>query len=196
MYHVSGSSVKINFQGTGSATVEVPALAGINVQFGSEGAYIFDALGCIDQFIQDHVKLEEDLRQLFFQERWLLPWMVVTHTVEAQSATIMISNFSNSQLHLAANGDLAAVQQSLAHLDAKLVVTAQSGDLTKLLGGRSLTLLYRVAASLRRRVLSGKVDLKGRGESPFDDLPLPDSTSQSASPFALQEIACPENELP
>jgi len=194
MRHVSSSSVKIAFNGIGSAPVEgVPASAGIDVEFGSEGAYVFDALGCIDQSIRDQVKLEDALREALFLEKWKLQWMVVTHTIEAQSATILISNSGNSQLRLAANGNLAAAQQSLAHLDAKLSVTSQTGDVTKLVGGRGLTLLYRLSA-LRRRFLSDQVDLTARGDSPFDDSPFSQPVSQSASQFALEEIAWHEAE--
>jgi hypothetical protein len=185
LHHVSSSTVKISFQGTGSAPVQgVPALLGIDVQFGSEGAFIFDALGCVDQSIQDQVKLEDALRQALFQQTWKLPWMVVTHTVEAQSATILISNSSDSQLRLAANGNLAAAQQSLAHLDAKLLVTDQSGDVTKLLGGRGLTLMYRLSG-LRPRFFSDQVDLATRGDTP----------GEAPSPLGLSEIRWQEDEV-
>jgi hypothetical protein len=176
--------VKITFQGTGSAPIQgVPALAGIDVQFGDEGSFIFDALGCVDQSIRNQAKLEDDLRVALAEEKWKLPWLVVTHTVEAQSATILISNSGNSQLKLAANGNLAAAQQSLAHLDAKLAVTDQSGDVTKLIGGRGLTLMYRLSA-LRSRFFSDQVDLATRGDEP-----------EGPPSYQLNEVPWREDEL-
>lgn len=195
MHHVSHSGVKLEFVGNGSApTSSGPVGAGVDVQFGDAGAFVFDAIGCQVQVISDQVDLESRLRPVFYEGIWKLSWVVVTQVVKAESATILIANSSNSRLKLSAHGNLAAAQQNLANLDAKLVVTAESGNVIKLIGASGLTLLYRLA-KLNQSFFSGDTDFTNVRGGPLAATVAVAAPNAPPPKWTLREVAWTPEEL-
>jgi hypothetical protein len=117
------------------------AQAGVSIEFADEGAFLFHAVNCYVDEIEDKVTVGKALIEL--KEKWDLDWSVVDTVVRAGSTTVLVSNSQNAKLELRAK---AAVEvSSLANPELGLEVVSKNGDVTHFLAEKGLTPLFRVS---------------------------------------------------
>jgi hypothetical protein len=145
--HSSSSGVSINLKAVGSdATGSLPVdKAGAIIQFGSEGAFVFQAANCRIYEIEDKIELGRQLIRAYQQNVWESEWVVVDTVVEAGEMTALISNTGNAKLELTAEKDLGVGNLALASMEAGLSVRSQTGDVTQIIAERRAFPLFKLS---------------------------------------------------
>lgn len=144
----SSSGVSITFKAAGEANQKFKALAdasaGALIEFSRSGALVLQLRGVAIHRIADQPKLyKELLRSIVIgdEDKWQRDWVAITEVVQADHATIIISDSSNSKLELKASGSVAPT--SLVDLSGNFSVAGESQVSTKLIASSGLTPLYR-----------------------------------------------------
>jgi len=140
--------------------------AGIVVEFGKENSTLFKANNTTSPSIKDQIKLGDEVLKLYRDGKWDKHWMVITELVEAESATIIISNNSNAKIELKANANISASAIDIA--DAKFGFSTQisHGLETSIISKEGLTPLFKVMG-IRLRFLAAPI-FKAASINEFD----------------------------
>jgi len=146
----SEDGVDISFSVPGDPTAA-------QVEFGSAGAFVFQATGCVETQLDDLDTLTRALVAIRdLEERWQPEWVLVDTVVRAARATIMVAESSHASVTLSL--DAAAAKLSSLVPSGSATVRKQSGEVFHIVGARAITPLYRV-----RRFKRSFVDwLRGR----------------------------------
>jgi hypothetical protein len=154
--HMSEGDVSLSFKASGETDDAFQALAkaeaGAAVSFARGNAVLFSAGGCSETRVADVPGLEADLIRAAREGRWKPKWAVVTHLVEAESATIMLSTERGSRVELRAGGTVGQGPLDLADLSGG-VSLASAGSLSQMIVAESgLTPLFH-AYGIKRKLL-------------------------------------------
>ncbi len=144
--YTSQSGVKLQTKAKGVVAVGTTlpvAEAGIAIQFSQEGAFVFQAIGCIVDEIENKVELGDAVMKLIQQGKWEADWSVVDTIVKADCATILVSNSASSALELTAKTPVETT--NLANLEAGFSVNSQSGDILRFIAEKGLTPLFKLS---------------------------------------------------
>lgn len=155
-----GRAMDLSFASDGLVQVSAGSsgeAANATIEFGSAGAFVFRATGCVEMQIDDLDAVASALVALRdLEERWNPEWSLVDTVVHASGATIAVAETSRATLVLS----LDAAPEALSSLipNGSSSVLRQSGRVFHLIGARSITPLYRT-----RRFKRSFVDwLRGR----------------------------------
>jgi len=171
----SGVSVKPKVAAQATAGAMLPsAQAGISIEFSEDGAFLFHAIGCSVDEIEDKEALGQAVIAAIKAGNWKPEWGVVDTLVRADSATIVVSNSQQAALELSAKAPVAPA--NLASLDAGLSVSSQSGDIVQFIAAKGLAPLFRLSRakqSLLASLLgSGAITFGGTGGEEAEE-PVP-----------------------
>ncbi len=166
----SGVSAQTKLAGEAGAGANLPlAKAGISIQFSKEGAFLFQAVGCIVNEIEDKYELGRAAIKLFKAGTWQEGWAVVDTLVCADCATIIVSNSKSATIDLTAKTPVA--EANLASLDTGLSVNSQTGDVIQLIASKGLAPLFRlsrVKQSILSKLMGGSQPLTFGGPGSDD----------------------------
>jgi hypothetical protein len=123
---------------------------GMLVSFSRAGAVMFEAHGCASTSIADIHTLGAIILKRYLAGEWDAGLFVVTETVSATSATILISGGDKATLDLKSSAGWTMGGSEMIPVNAKLEATASSGLTTVMLSKKGLVPLYR-AWGVRRR---------------------------------------------
>jgi hypothetical protein len=144
----SGVNIKTKAEGQVAVGTTLPvAQAGISIEFSEEGAFLFQAVGCSVDEIEDKVALGRAIISLIGKDIWDGDWGVVDTLVRAKSATIVVSNSHTAALELTAKAPLAVT--NLANLDTGLSVNFQKGDMIRFIAAQGLAPLFKLSRAKR-----------------------------------------------
>jgi hypothetical protein len=133
--YVSESGVSRVIKAAGQLNPNLPNIpegqAGIGIEFSKEGAFIIQAEESYEPFIEDLVKLEKDISQVYQEGNWKSRWVV-------------ISNTSQSKIELSAEGDVALQGISLGNTQAKFAVRAETGNVLKFIDAENITPFFKL----------------------------------------------------
>jgi len=118
--------------------------AGIIVEFSKENATLFKANNTTSPSIKDTIKLGEQILKLFEEGRWNKNWVIITELVEAENATIIISNTANGKIELKANANIDAPTFDIADAAFHFSTQFARGLETKIISAERLTPLFKV----------------------------------------------------
>lgn len=178
--YTSQSGVTIQAKAQGQVAAGSPlasAQAGISIEFGEAGAFLFQAVGCSIDEIEDKAAVGRAAIALFQQGQWEPDWAVVDTLVKADSATIVVSNSQDAGLDLSA--DVPVTIGDLAKADAGLAVKAQRGDVVRFIAARGLAPLFKLSR-VQRPLLTrwfgggGRITFGGPAVR-TDDAPAPEA---------------------
>ena len=119
------------------------ARAKLSIHFDEESAILFRAAGLTHKRIADQPKLSRDIVRLMDERQWSADWFVVTHVLEAESATIMISSSSDATVEVALGGDARAAGVDLLDVRFEPRVVRQHEMNTVILNSTGSTPLFR-----------------------------------------------------
>ncbi|MEG4323300.1 MULTISPECIES: hypothetical protein [unclassified Microcoleus] len=146
--YVSESGVSRIIKAAGHLNPNLPNIpegqVGIGIEFSKEGAFIIEAAESYELFIEDLVKLEKDISQVYQDGNWKSGWVVITQLIHTPNATIMISNSSQSKIELSAEGDVTLQGISLGNTQAKFAVRAETGHILKFVDAKNITLFFKL----------------------------------------------------
>jgi len=144
--YASQASINIQAEASGEVGMGVsPSLAkaGLSIEFAQEGAFLFQAVKCLVDEIEDKAALGRIIIDSYRAGTWDNNWAVIDTVVKAGSAIILISNSVNAQVELSAKATL--LPGILADPNAGLAIRSQRGDITELLAKKGLTPLFRLS---------------------------------------------------
>jgi hypothetical protein len=146
--HYSEGSVSVTTKLSGTAGPQGSVLTnldtGIIVEFSKENSTLFKANNTTSPSIKDVIKLGEQVLKLYREGKWNKNWVIVTDLVEAESATIIISNNSNSKIELKANANIDAPTFDIADAEFKFSTQFSRGLETQIISAEGLTPLFKV----------------------------------------------------
>lgn len=166
MDYTSHDSVNITTKLAGSAPVAGSALsnldAGFSLEFKGDNSIVFQTSNHKVHQLVNLASIEQAVLGKYNDGSWDKNWLIVTELVEADSATIIISNSSNGVLDLKASADAGAANFSLANAALGLSVVREKGSTLKYITQSGLTPLYRVMGI--RHPFFGDPSLSTKGE--------------------------------
>lgn len=127
---------------TGSSLTDLDA--GFIVEFGKKNSILFKANGAKNNMIENTKKMGETILRLYKEGKWNKKWVVVTELVEAESATILISNSKNAKIELKANANANAPGLDIADAKFEFGASLYKGLDTKIVAQEGLTPLFKV----------------------------------------------------
>ena len=128
--------------------------AGVSIAFAQQGAFLFHAVNCYTDEIEDKVAMGKALVAL--GDKWDVSWSVVDTVVRAGSTTILLANSSEATVELKAK--TAIEVSNLAKPELGLELVSKKGDVTQFLAEQGLTPLFQVSRFRRSWIewLAGK----------------------------------------
>lgn len=146
--HSTQGSVTITTKLSGTIAPQGSVLtdldAGIIVEFSKENSTLFKAINTTTPSIQNAISLGDKIIGLFKEGKWDKDWVVITELVEAESATIIISNKSNSKIELKANANIGAANFDIADASFEFSPQFSRGLETKIISSEGLTPLFKI----------------------------------------------------
>jgi hypothetical protein len=141
----SGLQLHAKAAGEVAAGTALPlAKAGGSIDFASEGAFLFHAMNCYADEIEDMATLGKVLIRLHEKGEWDIGRSVVDTVMRAGSSTILVSNSRDAKLDLIAK--TAVEISNLAKPELGLEVNSKKGDVTMFLAKQGLTPLFHLSA--------------------------------------------------
>lgn len=134
----------------GSTLTELDA--GIIVEFSRENSVLFKANNTTSPSIGDSNKVGIEIVNLYKEGKWNPNWVVITELINAESATILISNSSNSKIELRATANIDTPSIDIASADFKFSTQLSRGLATKIIAKEGIKPLFKVMGMKTRIV--------------------------------------------
>ena len=179
--YTSGSGVKIQTKLAGELAVGTTlplGEAGISLRFSEEAGFVFKAVGCLIDEIDNKAALGQAVVTLAKAGMWEPGWAVIDTLVHAESATIVVSNSGSASLDLTAK--VPVTLANLANLDTGLSANSQTGEMIQFIAAKGLTPMFglsRVKQSLLSKFLGNSSGITFGGAS--TDEPAEASTDET-----------------
>ena len=146
--YTSNDQVSIGIKLAGSTpaagSILTNAEAGFEFEFKSENAIVFKVDGYKTHQIINIANIESQIKEKYNNGNWEKDWVVVTQLIEADTATIIISNSGNSNLTLKAKAGAGTGELKLTDASLGLTVAREKGSTLKFITQSHLTPLYKV----------------------------------------------------
>jgi hypothetical protein len=145
--HTSQNGVEYTFQ-LASANQTIPQIpqgkAGVEVSFSKESGIVFVVREGYERRIEDLASLAHTLMDLVMGGDLPREYAVVTHVIDAASATVLISSGSDAKFVASAEADLKAGLLDLANAKANFSRVAAKNLQTELVAADGLTPLFKL----------------------------------------------------
>ena len=140
-YHALSSS-NVSAHGEGGLAAAGRGL--LSVSFSAAGGFMFHAIGLRDRRLEERQTLNTEVVRMHKAGLWRnRNWLLIDGVYTADSATVLVSEEEAGTIVLEASADSLAMQPlQLGDAKAGLSVKSESGSIIKVLGGRSVNLLY------------------------------------------------------
>ncbi|MFA6151002.1 MAG: hypothetical protein WC716_06770 [Chitinophagaceae bacterium] len=148
-------TIKVKLKGTVPATgSEFTTLdAGFSFDFKGNNSIVFQTSNHQVCQLINLAEIEHAVLEKYNQGNWDKDWVIITELIEADTATIIISNSSNGILELKASANLGTGTLTLTDAALGLSVLHEKGSTFKYIAQNEITPLYRVMG-LRSAFLS------------------------------------------
>ena len=144
----SSSSVKVSVKAHGKTNPDFAIIAegeaGFAVSFASQNSIYFKGLGVSSHVLENLHDIHQEVRGLEQAGVWQNKYVIITEVLETKSATILISNSSNSMIELRAKGAQPGGVLDIADVGMGLEHVREIGIDTKILAKNGITPLYKV----------------------------------------------------
>ena len=168
----SGVTVATKIGGKVAAGTSLPlGQADISIQFSRKGAFLFQAIGCSTEEIEDKMALGQVIIRLVKEGSWEPSWAVVDTLVRADTATIVLSNSRTGAVELTAKAPVSVA--NLANVAVGLSVTSQTGDIIRFIAAKGLSPLFRlskVKQSFLSKIVGGTEGITFGGADSDDEV--------------------------
>lgn len=161
---VSHSDVSMVFKAAGAVNPKLPSIpeakAGIGVEFGKKGAFVVKAEQSFAPSIENIAQVQEKVLQAYRDGSWNPKWAVIIKLVKTPKASIIISNSSSAKIELEAEGAAESASLDLGDAELKFSITAQKGDLIKLIGAENISPFFQLAGVKKKLFREPTVDIR------------------------------------
>ncbi|MBC7934513.1 MAG: hypothetical protein H7Y86_04015 [Rhizobacter sp.] len=167
MDYTSHDSVSVSLKASGTAPVAGSALteldAGFTIGFKGGSGVVFQTSGQRTMEIINMDAIQKQIVEKFNEGNWDQDSLIVTHLVEADTVTVIISNSSNGLLELKAKAGVGTANLKLTDATLGLTVAREQGSTMKFISQSGLTPLYRVMGLHHPLFKDWKLTPKGKG---------------------------------
>lgn len=150
----SSGGVKIYNKLAGKAAPKACKLAeadaGFIVDFTKENSVLFKAKGTLTYAIDNIIALKREIMKRYESGDWDAEWVIVTHLIKAESATILIAGNSGSSIELKARGKAGIKKIDIADAEANFEISFSQGVETKIIGAEGITPLFKLMGVRKR----------------------------------------------
>jgi hypothetical protein len=155
---------------TNIPTQAVQAKLKLKIDFQNSKGVVFQMTASKKKIISNLGDIEKIVLDKYRNNEWNLGWVIVTETVQTDSATIIINIASNNTLEFEINGKADVASLNLADVNLGLKLLRETGSSTKIIAKANLTPLYLVKGI--RDPLIGKTTFRSpqRTSLRFDQL--------------------------
>ena len=165
---------------------EVPILkilkdldADVIVDFTKEGAVLFKANGVLAHSIENFIEIGEKIVELYKIGKWKKEYVVITELLEADSATILISNSKNSRVVLKAKAGIGVGEVDLANVSLGLDIQSHRNMDTKIIATEGLTPLFQLKG-IKKRIFHKQPNVIHKAVGDFNPLSSEDVDHSSS----------------
>jgi len=163
----SASAKRSDHINAGAAT-PVPVVSGeLSIAFTSEGGFVFEAINMTQMEIADRLTLASSLLKVYDEGRWQKEWLLIDALYRAESATILVSEDTSSEIVLKASaGALPTGVLPLADPKLGLGIASANGKIVHIVAANNVHPLYS-CVRVRDPLLFGKpsvVPVRGRAD--------------------------------
>jgi hypothetical protein len=118
--------------------------AGIIVEFNKAFATLFKANNVTCPSVEDTITMGNEILALYKAGKWDKKWVVITELLEAESASILISNSGNGKIELKANTKMKSPGFDIADAGFNFSVQFARGMETQIVANEGLTPLFKL----------------------------------------------------
>jgi hypothetical protein len=163
----------------------IDAKAKVTIKFASEHGIIFRASGIRFQTMKDQPQMARKVARLAKSGQWGRDWYIVTQTIQAASASILISNSPSAEVELALGAKATVAGLELLGAELKPRVVRQKDMHFLIVGESGLIPLFK--AKRVKRTVFGNVKLKA-GFGPADVSGIEDLDDAGFEREFLEEV--------
>jgi hypothetical protein len=160
----------------GAATAVPLASGELLITFTSEGGYVFEAIKMTQMELDDRLTLASSLLKAYEEGRWQKEWLLIDALYRAESATILVSEDTSSEIVLKASAaTLPSGLLPLADPKLGLGIASSNGKIVHIVAANNVHPLYS-CVKVRDPLLFGKpsvVPVRGRANQHANALGRP-----------------------
>jgi len=153
----SQTGVKLIFKPSGKISTDLPSIpeaeAGIGIEFGEEGAFVFRTNECYEPAIDDILSLGRKIKKLLLSGKWNKDYVVIVRLIKTPFASIYISKEANSKIEISVKSDLSFETIDLGDAKLEFSVKSMKGSIIDIPGAKNITPFFQIA-SLKQSFLS------------------------------------------
>ena len=176
----SESGVEFSFKAAGEINPNLPnvpeAEAGVAVKFSELGAFVFNAQQSYAPSIENIAHVQKQILEAFKEGRWNSRWVVIVRLVVAPTATVIVSQSPDSEIELAAHGDISTTSFNLGDANITLKTCHVKNDVLLIPSAKEITPLFQVGGLKKRWYIGPYVSTlkKGYGVTESPDYITPE----------------------
>lgn len=149
-----GSKQNMNYTAAVERSVAATAQAGValdvadtsvHLRFTRQGGYVFEAIGMLNIELTQRTILADQIVAAHERSKWSKEWLLIDSICTAESATIIVSEESGSEMVLKAHAALQAGMTTLADPSVKLSISSSKGRIVQIVSQSNVTPLYSCA---------------------------------------------------
>lgn len=138
----SASATRSDKLSAGAGTPVPLANGELSISFTSKGGYVFEAIQMKQIEVADRLTLASSLLQAYEAGRWRKEWLLIDALYRAESATILVSEDSSSEVVLKASAATGTGLLPLADPKLGLGIASSSGKIIHIIAANNLYPLY------------------------------------------------------
>lgn len=150
----SSKGVGVTIKVEGSVNPSLPhipeALAGVGIDFASEGAFTISAAQVFEDRIKHLGALEQALRELRKKGKWDSSYRIVTGRLRMPTATILISQSDNTKVEMSLDGTSTASIEELGKANVSARFLFESSRIMKYTPARNVAPILQIHKFLPR----------------------------------------------
>lgn len=144
----SQQGIQVNVKAAGTLPVATSTLAnadaGFNIQFGKNNGVLFNISGYKTTMITNLDEIEAKVLEQYRNKTWDADLLIITNLIQADSATIIISDQGSASIDLKASANVNAATLKITDASLGLTCTSQTGSTLQFIALGGLTPLYKV----------------------------------------------------
>ncbi len=130
--------------------------AGLTISFSKEKATVFKLNGTKTSIITNAGAVGQEILNRYIQNNWEKDWVVITELIEANSATILVSNSKESKVELKAKANVQASEDlDIADAGLGLSIVGKKDLAVEIVAKDGITPLFR-AAGIKKKLFGSE----------------------------------------
>jgi hypothetical protein len=154
IYLHSKSEVNFKIDPSAEIHIDIPNApefeAGIEIEFGAKGAFLFESKETYNDLIDDQIALGAKIKKAFNEGTWREDYVVIVELIRTPFASIFISKKPNTKIGLSLKSNIPIKTVDLGDARIDLSVTSQSESVIHFPGAKDITPFLRLSKLIKK----------------------------------------------